>query len=79
MIVIYAAVALGIVGIASAAQAGDQGEDRGGFVIPGSTVGVNPVYHPGWFGRTSSARNAYGYAVLPIHKQRPVHERTRDR
>jgi hypothetical protein len=76
---ISAAIALSIVGAASTALAGDQGEDRGGFVVPGSMVGVNPAYHPEWFGKTSSAGNAYGYAVLPIHKQRPVHERTRDR
>jgi hypothetical protein len=39
-----------IVGAASAAQAGgNSGEYDGGFVMPGSTVGVNPVYHPGWF------------------------------
>jgi hypothetical protein len=76
LIATSAAVALSIVGAVSAAQAGDQGENRGGFVVPGSMVGVNPAYHPGWFGK---AGNAYGYAAFPIHKQRPVHERTQSR
>jgi hypothetical protein len=76
---VSAVIALSIVGAVSAAQAGDQGEDRGGFVVPGSMVGVNPVYHPGWLGKADNARNAYGYGALPIHKQRPVHERTRSR
>jgi hypothetical protein len=79
LIAISAAVALSIVGAVSAAQAGDQGEVRGGFVVPGSMVGVNPVYHPGWFGKVDNAGNAYGYAAFPIHKQRPLHERTRSR
>jgi hypothetical protein len=30
----------------SALAAGSENEDRGGFVIEGSTVGVNPAYHP---------------------------------
>jgi hypothetical protein len=80
-IVISAATALGIVGAASVAQAGDSGENnQGGSVVPGSMVGVNPVYHPDWFGRSGStgyAGSAYGY-VLPVPK-RPVHERARDR
>ncbi len=25
------------------------GTKTGGYVLPGSMVGVNPVYHPGWF------------------------------
>jgi hypothetical protein len=33
-----------------AALANDQTEERGGFVIPGSMDGVNPVYHPDIFG-----------------------------
>jgi hypothetical protein len=76
----FAAVALGIVGAATAARAGDQGEDRGGYVVPGSMVGVNPVYHPGLFGRAGSAGsagNAYGYAPVPIQKHR-VHKRSQE-
>ena len=43
LIAISAAIALGSVGAASVAQAGDQGEDRGGFVMPGSTPPTLPV------------------------------------
>jgi ABC-type sugar transport system substrate-binding protein len=84
LIALSAAIALGVLGAASAAQAGNQGEDTGGFVMPGSMVGVNPVYHPGWFGRhpeaaADRAGNAYGYAPLPIHRDRPLHARAHDR
>jgi hypothetical protein len=77
VIAISAAIGLGIVGAASAAQANDsQSENnQGGSVMPGSSVGVNPVYHPGWFGRFGSAHTAYGYAALPIHKHHPVRGR----
>ena len=34
----------------AALAASDQSEERGGFVIPGSMDGVNPVYHPDIFG-----------------------------
>jgi len=30
----------------AALAAGDANEDRGGFVIDGSTAGVNPAFHP---------------------------------
>jgi hypothetical protein len=81
-IAISAVIALGIVGAATIAKAGDQGEERGGYVLPGSMVGVNPVYHPRWFGRAGNfepARNAYDYAPLPIQKRHVVRERSRDR
>lgn len=32
------------------ALANEQTDERGGFVTPGSTDGVNPVYHPDIFG-----------------------------
>ena len=52
-----------IIGVASAALAGSENtEDRGGFVIAGSTVGVNPAYHQDIFGK---AVNAYAYAPSP--------------
>jgi hypothetical protein len=46
------AIALAVLGAASAALAGSDRDDtdRGGYVIPGSTVGVNPVLHPEYFG-----------------------------
>jgi hypothetical protein len=33
-----------------AALANEQTDERGGYVIEGSMVGVNPVYHPDIFG-----------------------------
>jgi hypothetical protein len=80
LIAISAAIALGIVGAASVAQANDSGENNmGGFVTPGSMDGVNPVFHPRWFGKSGSAGDAYGYAALPIHKYRSGHEQTQGR
>jgi hypothetical protein len=50
-----------ILGTASAALANDQSsEERGGFVIAGSTVGVNPAYHRDDLGK---AGTAYGYVT----------------
>jgi hypothetical protein len=61
-----------ILGTASAALAGDQTDERGGYVLPGSTDGVNPAYHPGWFpgyaAQPSTAGNggaAFGYVATP--------------
>jgi hypothetical protein len=75
-----------MLGTASAALAGDQNEERGGYVVPGSTVGVNPVYHPGWFpgyaaqqANTGTGGEAYGYAPAPKPTHRVSHERTQDR
>ncbi len=81
-IAVLAAVVLGIVGAATAARAGDQGEDRGGYVVPGSMVGVNPVYHPDLFGRAGStgpAGNAYGYAPVPVQQEHRVHKQSWER
>jgi hypothetical protein len=75
-----------MLGTASAALAGDQTDDRGGFVLPGSTVGVNPVFHPGWFpgyaaqhANSGTAGESYGYVVAPKPTHRVSHERTQDR
>jgi hypothetical protein len=51
-----------VLGAASMALANDQSEERGGYVIAGSTDGVNPVFHPDLFGKGGSA---YGYVVSP--------------
>jgi len=37
-----------------AALANEQTGERGGFVISGSTDGVNPVYHPDIFGNPNA-------------------------
>lgn len=53
--------ALGVLGAASAAGSDrDHGRDRGGYVVPGSLVGVNPAYHPEIFGNAATAY-AYGF------------------
>jgi hypothetical protein len=44
-----------ILGSGVAALANDQTEERGGFVLPGSLDGVNPVYHPDVFGSDGKA------------------------
>jgi hypothetical protein len=53
--------ALGVLSATSAvaSEHGNRG-DRGGFVVPGSLVGVNPVYHPDIFGNAATAY-AYGF------------------
>jgi len=58
------AVAL-IVGTASAALAGDQTDERGGFPMPGNMDGVNPAHHPDIFG---SAGKTFGYVTSPIQE-----------
>ena len=75
-----------MLGTASAALAGDQNEERGGYVLPGNTDGVNPVYHPGWFpgyaarhATNGTAGEAYGFAPAPKPTHRVSHERTQDR
>jgi hypothetical protein len=74
-IALSVAMVLGALGTASVAWAGGGQNDadaHGGFVIPGSTVGVNPAYHPGLFG---SGAKAYGFAGLVTQKHRPSHDR----
>jgi hypothetical protein len=71
-----------ILGTASAALASDHEGDTGGYVLPGSTDGVNPVYHPDLFAPTVNGRNAgKAYGFVPATKQthRPSQEKTQDR
>ena len=57
-----------ILGTASAALGSENTDDKGGFVIPGSMDGVNPVFHPDYFpnalkaARTGNASKASGRA-----------------
>jgi hypothetical protein len=48
-----------VLGAASAALAENDRDEGGGYVLPGSMTGVNPVYHPDLFGKT------YGYEATP--------------
>jgi hypothetical protein len=57
-----------IVGAASTARASDNsGEYHGGFVVPGSMDGVNPAYHPRWFGGHAAEQRqgaeSFGYVT----------------
>jgi hypothetical protein len=61
-----------ILGAASAALANEQTEERGGFVIVGSTVGVNPAYHQD----IGNAGNAYAYAPSPKQVRPAKQQRT---
>jgi hypothetical protein len=72
LIALCAVVALSTAG-ASAALASDNssGDYHGGFVMPGSMTGVNPGYHPGWFGphaRKTNGAASYGFAAERIQK-----------
>ena len=52
-----------MLGTASAALAGDQTDERGGYVLPGSTDGVNPGLSPGLVPRLcGAAMPTAGYA-----------------
>ena len=76
LIALSTAIALGLLGAASVAQASkenDGGNETGGYVLPGSMVGVNPVFHPGWFGnmhKVDRAVDVFGYAPMPSHKHK---------
>ena len=63
-------VAALILGSGVAALANEQTEERGGFVLPGSMEGVNPVYHPDIFGSSSQA---LGRAARPTVQQDRSH------
>ena len=59
--------ALGVLGIASAAAGGHEGDrrERGGYVVPCSLDGVNPVYYPEIFGNPAVAAREYGFVQSP--------------
>jgi hypothetical protein len=65
VVVTAIAVALGLVGTASASdRQDDRNKERGGFVVACSLSGVNPVYHPEIFGNPAVARS-YGFVRAP--------------
>jgi hypothetical protein len=72
LIALSTAIALGLLGAASAAQASNENDETGGYVLPGSMVGVNPVYHPEWFGKMHIYRagDAFSYAPVPSRKHK---------
>jgi hypothetical protein len=62
-----------ILGTASAALAENDRDEGGGFVLPGSMTGVNPVYHPDIFGPAGD--RAYGDLTSPQRKNGTWQER----
>jgi hypothetical protein len=60
LVAVALTAALSILGAASAAAAGSERWPRGGYVLPCSLDGVNPVYHPHIFGDPGTAY-AYGF------------------
>ena len=65
VITLSPAAALAVLGGASALASEHSGRGtRGGFVMPGSLDGVNPVYHPDFFGNAATAY-AYGFVHSP--------------
>ncbi|HEY2231349.1 MAG TPA: hypothetical protein VGI22_27155 [Xanthobacteraceae bacterium] len=84
-VVLAAALMLGTASAALASNENDGGNETGGYVLPGSMDGVNPVYHPRWFPNArrevrETAGQAYGFVptVKPTH-HRVSHERVQDR
>jgi hypothetical protein len=53
--VVILTASLGALGAApAAANDVDRTGDRGGYVVPGSTAGVNPEFHPKYFGKPAN-------------------------
>jgi hypothetical protein len=50
-------------GAVSAFASDNSGDYTGGFVVPGAN-GVNPAYHPVWFGQNRKGADAFGSAVI---------------
>jgi len=66
-----AAIALSVLGTAAMAGSKDDdgGSGAGGFVISGSTDGVNPVYHQDIFGNSNRAVASHAQAKVTAHRQ----------
>jgi hypothetical protein len=52
-----------IVGFSAAALANDREEEQGGFLLPGSMEGVNPVFHRDWFPDHAAQRAKAGTSL----------------
>jgi hypothetical protein len=62
------AAALGVLGTTAALASHDFSDrrEKGGYVIPCSLDGVNPVYHPDIFGNPAAARS-FGFYLGRDH------------
>jgi hypothetical protein len=72
------ALILGTASAALASNENDGGNETGGYVLPGSMEGVNPVFHSGIFRNTDAAR-AYGFVSAPRQTHRARRARINDR
>jgi hypothetical protein len=62
LIALSSAIALAVLATGSAAFAASEnngGNETGGYVLPGSMDGVNPVYHPRWFPQYGRVLRSY--------------------
>jgi hypothetical protein len=59
-IALAALLMLGTASAALASNENDGGNNTGGYVLPGNTVGVNPVYH-----RSMRDNAGHAYAYVP--------------
>ena len=66
-LVLAAVLVLGAGSLAQASNENDGGNETGGFVLPGSMAGVNPVYHPRWFPQYGRVMRAYDRANATIY------------
>jgi hypothetical protein len=66
-IALAAAILLGAGSLAQAASDNNGGNETGGYVLPPSLDGVNPVYHPRWFPQYGGVMRAYGRANRSIY------------
>jgi hypothetical protein len=66
-LVLAAVLVLGAGSLAQASNENDGGNETGGYVLPGSMDGVNPVYHPRWFPQYGRVMRAYGRANRAIY------------
>jgi hypothetical protein len=67
MVVFAAALIVGTASAALAASENDGGNETGGYVLPGSTDGVNPAYHPRWFPAYGRVMRSYDRANRSIY------------
>jgi hypothetical protein len=73
-----------LLGPASAALAGDQTEESGGYILRGNMDGVNPVFHPDWFSAAQqsaagTAGQSFGYAPPQKQQLRTPRIKTQDK
>jgi len=69
-----------LLGPASAALAGDQTEESGGYILRGNMDGVNPVFHPDWFSaaqQSAAGTAGQSFAYAPPQNAPPQKQQMR--